>query len=227
MASFDSIEVLATMGRTGMVPVFYSSDADTACHVVQACYQGGVRCFEFANRGDFAHDVFARVLRYVNKHCPGMILGAGSVCDAPTAVMYLQMGANFIVGPLFNEEVARLCNRRCVPYIPGCGTVREVGLAHENGCQLVKMFPGDVLTPLIVKDILGPMPWTKVLVTGGVEPTRENLAGWFHAGTFCVGMGSKLFPKDKVAQDDWQYIADKCRECIGIIKELRQQGGQR
>lgn len=204
-----------------MVPVFYSDDADRACRVVEACYKGGVRCFEFTNRGDFAHEVFAQVLRYVQKNCPGMIMGAGSVCDAPTAVLFMQLGANFIVGPLFSEEVARVCNRRCVPYIPGCGSVREVGLAQEAGADIVKIFPGDVLTPKMVKDVRGPLPWTKMMVTGGVEPTRENLTGWFSAGAFCVGMGSKLFPKEKLAQGDYQYITDKCKECLDIISELK------
>ena len=129
------------------------------------------------------------------------------------------MGADFVVGPLFNPDVAKVCNRRGVPYTPGCGSVSEVGFAQEAGCDLIKVFPGDVLGPKFVKGLLAPMPWSKLMVTGGVEPTEDNLSAWFKAGVFCVGMGSKLFPKDKIEAKDWQYITNKCREALNIIKK--------
>ncbi len=200
-----------------MVPVFYHHDAEIAKSVVKACYEGGVRAFEFTNRGDFAHEVFAEVVKFAAKECPELAIGVGSVVDAPTAALYMQMGANFVVGPMFNPEVAKVCNRRAVVYIPGCGSVSEVGDAQEAGCKVCKIFPGDVYTPKFVKALLAPMPWSKLMVTGGVEPTEENLAAWMKAGAFCVGMGSKLFPKDRVAASDWQYIADKCREAISYV----------
>ena len=201
-----------------MVPVFYHKDVEIAKQVVKACYDGGVRCFEFTNRGDFAHEVFAEVVKFAANECPEMAVGVGSVVEPATAALYMQLGACFVVGPLFNPEVARVCNRRQVPYIPGCGTVSEVGAAQEAGCEVVKVFPGDVLGPKFVKGLMAPMPWTRIMVTGGVEPTEENLKGWFGAGAACVGMGSKLFPKDKVAAGEWQYIADKCREALSHIK---------
>ena len=210
MARFDKIDVLAKMRITGIVPVFYHSNPEIAKQVVKACYDGGVRAFEFTNRGDFAHEVFAEVVKYAAKECPELAVGVGSVVDPATAALYLQLGACFVVGPLFNPEVARVCNRRSVPYTPGCGTVSEVGAAQECGCDLCKVFPGDVLGPKFVKGLTAPMPWSKLMVTGGVEPTRENISAWFAAGVYCVGMGSKLFPKDKIAAADWQYISDKC-----------------
>lgn len=197
-----------------MVPVFYSKDAETAKAVVKACYDGGVRLFEFTNRGDFAHEVFAEVSKFVATECPEMSLGVGSVVDPGTAALYMQLGADFVVGPLFNPEVAKICNRRNVPYVPGCGSVSEVGFAQEAGCDVCKLFPGDVLGPKMVKGLLAPMPWSKLMVTGGVEPTEDNLSSWFKAGVFAVGMGSKLFPKDKVEAKDWAWIADKCREAL-------------
>lgn len=209
------------MGNTGMVPVFYHKDADVAKQVVKACYDGGVRAFEFTNRGDFAHEVFAEVVKFAADACPEMALGVGSVVDAATASLYIQLGACFVVGPLFNPDVAKVCNRRLVPYTPGCGSVSEVGLAQEVGCDLCKVFPGDVLGPKFVKGMMAPMPWSKLMVTGGVEPTRENLSSWFKAGVFCVGMGSKLFPKDIVAAGDWKAITAKCAEAFGYIKETR------
>lgn len=221
MARFDKIDVLAKMRITGIVPVFYHSNPEIAKQVVKACYDGGVRAFEFTNRGDFAHEVFAEVVKYAAKECPELAVGVGSVVDPATAALYLQLGACFVVGPLFNPEVARVCNRRSVPYTPGCGTVSEVGAAQECGCDLCKVFPGDVLGPKFVKGLTAPMPWSKLMVTGGVEPTRENISAWFAAGVYCVGMGSKLFPKDKIAAADWQYISDKCAEAIGYAAECR------
>lgn len=219
MAKFDKTTLITTMGQVPMVPVFYHQDAATAKQVIKACYEGGVRAFEFTNRGDFAHEVFSEAVKFVRQTCPDMAIGAGSIVDAPTAALYLQMGADFIVGPLFNPEVAKVCNRRLVAYIPGCGSVSEVGFAQEAGCDVCKIFPGDVYSPKFVKAIKAPMPWSKLMITGGVEPSQENLHDWMKAGAYCVGMGSKLFPKDKVEQCDWNYITDKCTEAIGYLHD--------
>ena len=223
MAKFDKIAVLNKIGSTGMVPVFYHKDAEIAKKVVKACYDGGVRAFEFTNRGDFAQEVFAEIVKYAAKECPEMAIGIGSIVDPATAAMYLQLGANFVVGPLFNPEIAKICNRRLVAYTPGCGSVSEVGFAQEVGCDLCKVFPGDVYGTNFVKGLMAPMPWSKLMVTGGVEPTKENLTAWIKAGVFCVGMGSKLFPKDKVAAEDWAYVTAKCEEALGYIAEARKK----
>lgn len=215
MARNSKLDVLNKMAAAPMVPVFYNKDAETAKAVVKACYDGGVRLFEFTNRGDFAHEVFAEVSKYVAKECPEMALGVGSVVEPATAALYMQMGADFVVGPLFNPEVAKICNRRGVPYVPGCGSVSEIGFAQEAGCDVCKLFPGDVLGPKMVKGLLAPCPWSKIMVTGGVEPTEDNLSSWFKAGVFAVGMGSKLFPKEVVAAKDWAWITSKCKEALG------------
>ncbi len=210
---------MAKMGETPIVPVFYHKDLNVAKAVVKACYEGGVRAFEFTNRGDFAHEIFGELVKYAAVECPEMALGVGSVVDAGTASLYMQLGACFVVGPLFNPDVARVCNRRQVPYTPGTGSISEVGYAQEAGCELIKVFPGDVLGPKFVKGLLAPMPWSKLMVTGGVEPTEENLNSWFKAGVYCVGMGSKLFPKDVVAAQDWNAITEKCRACLSLVKK--------
>ena len=221
MAKYNKQQVLAAVESTGMVPVFYNSDIEISKAVVKACYDGGVRAFEFTNRGDFAHEVFGELVKYANAELPGMILGVGSVVDPATAALYLQLGANFVVGPLFNPDIAPVCNRRLVPYCPGCGTVSEVGKAQELGCGLCKVFPGDVLGPAFVKGLRAPMPWSKIMVTGGVKPTRENLEGWFKAGVTCVGMGSNLFPKEAVAARDLSVITKLCRGALDIIAAIR------
>jgi len=222
MAKFSKLHVLDTIRRTGMVPVFYDSDASVACRVLKACYDGGVRAFEFTNRGDFALEVFTALMKYCRRECPEMILGAGSVVDVPTAALFLQNGADFVVGPYLNADVARLCNRRLVPYTPGCGSATEIGTAHEQGCDLVKIFPaGSVGGPSFVKNLLAPLPWTMIMATGAVEPTEENLTAWMKAGTTCVGMGSKLFPKDRIDAGDWNSITEKCRYALDIIQRAR------
>lgn len=210
------------MAETGMVPVFFNADLETARRVVKACYDGGVRAFEFTNRGDFAHEVFGALNKYVLAECPGLMLGAGTVLDPATAVLYMQLGANFIVGPNFNPEISKVCNRRLVPYIPGCGSVSEIQNAMETGCDVCKVFPaGNVGGPSFVKNVRGPLPWAQLMVTGAVEPTAENLTPWIKAGVLCVGMGSKLFPSDVVKRGDWAKITNLCREALGYIEAAR------
>lgn len=218
MARFDKQAVMAKIKEAPIVPVFYNKDLNVAKAVMKACYDGGVRAFEFTNRGDFAHEIFGELVKYGAAECPEMALGVGSIVEPGTAALYIQLGACFVVGPLFNPEVARICNRRLVPYIPGCGSISEVGNAQEAGCELCKVFSGDVLGPKFVKGLLAPMPWSKLMVTGGVEPTEENLKSWFDAGAYCVGMGSKLFPKDVIASQDWQGITRKCNDVLSYFR---------
>ena len=222
MAKFNKIQVLNAMASTGMVPVFYHKDVEVAKNVVKACYDGGVRAFEFTNRGDFAQDVFAELVKWAAKECPEMIMDIGSIVDPGTAALYIQLGANFVVGPLFNPEIAKICNRRLIPYSPDCGCAYEIGFAQELGCDLCKVFPaGNVGGPSFVKNVKAPMPWSMLMVTGGVEPTKENLTAWIKAGVTCVGMGSNLFPKEVVDAQDWGWIVAKCQEAFGYIAEAR------
>ena len=222
MARFNKMQVLDAIVSTGMVPVYYNKDVEIAKQVVKACYEGGVRAFEFTNRGDFAHEVFAELIKFATKECPELVLGVGSIVDAGTASLYLQLGANFVVGPLFNPEIAKVCNRRLVPYTPGRGSVSEIGFAQEVGCDLCKIFPaGNVGGPSFVKNIKAPMPWSMIMATGAVEPTEENLSAWFKAGVTCVGMGSKLFPKEMIAAGNWEAISTLCRDALATIKKYR------
>ena len=218
---FNKIQVITAMQETGMVAVFYNSDIEIAKNVLKACYLGGVRAFEFTNRGDFAHEVFGELVKFSSKECPEMILGVGSIVDAPTAALYIQLGANFIVGPLFNPEIAKVANRRLVPYTPGCGSVSEVGFAQEAGCDLCKVFPGDVLGASFVKGLKAPMPWSNLMVTGGVKPEEANLKAWFDAGVTCVGMASNLFPTELIKAKDWAGISKLCSDTLAIVKKVK------
>jgi 2-dehydro-3-deoxyphosphogluconate aldolase/(4S)-4-hydroxy-2-oxoglutarate aldolase len=224
MARFSRLEVVSTMLELGLVPVFYNKDAEVAKHVVGACAAGGARVVEFTNRGDFAWQVFAEVSQHFSRTDPAVILGVGSVIDAPTAAMYIANGANFVVGPLLNPEIARLCNRRKIAYVPGCGSVTEISQAEELGVEIVKVFPGSsVGGPGFVKAITGPCPWTRIMPTGGVDATEESIKEWFRAGAACVGMGSKLIRKDLVAAGGWGEITAKVRQVLAWIKEAREE----
>jgi 2-dehydro-3-deoxyphosphogluconate aldolase / (4S)-4-hydroxy-2-oxoglutarate aldolase len=222
MAKYSRIQVALKMQETGMVPVFYNSDLTICINVLKACYDGGVRVFEFTNRGDFAHEVFAGLLKWSVKETPEMILGVGSVIDSATASFYIQLGANFIVSPVIDEETARICNRRKISWSPGCGSVTEINHAHELGAEVVKVFPGSsVGGPDFVSGVRGPLPWASIMPTGGVSPDEENLKGWFKAGVHCVGMGSQLFPRDVIDSGNYQVITEKCMQALAIIKKLR------
>ena len=222
MARFSRIEVALKMKETGMIPVFYHPNAETAKQVVKACYDGGVRVFEFTNRGDFAHEVFAELNKWVTKELPEMMLGVGSVVDAGTASLYIQLGTNFVVSPVLKEEMALVCNRRKIAWSPGCGSLNDISRAEELGAEIVKIFPGSsVGGPKFVAAVKGPCPWSSIMPTGGVEPTEENLKAWFDAGVTCVGMGSNLFPKDVIAAADWAKITELCCNALAIIKKVR------
>jgi 2-dehydro-3-deoxyphosphogluconate aldolase/(4S)-4-hydroxy-2-oxoglutarate aldolase len=222
MARTSRVDVINTLIATGLVPVFYTDSVEKGKRIIDACARGGARTIEFTNRGDLAYRVFGELIDYAAGNRPEAILGVGSVLDEATAALYLNSGANFVVGPVLNERVARTCNRRKVAYSPGCGTVSEISRAEEMGVEIVKIFPGgQVGGPAFVKAVLGPMPWTRIMPTGGVEPTRESIEAWIKAGATCLGIGSKLVAKDLVAREDWAALTEKVAQCLKWIKEAR------
>ncbi len=221
MAQFSRIEVAQVMKDTGLVPLFYNPDPEMGKKVVKACYDGGARLLEFTARGDFAHEVFGELVKYVARELPDMILGVGSVTDGPAASLYMALGANFIVTPVLREDVAVLCNRRKVLWSPGCGSLGEIARAEELGCEIVKLFPGGVYGPGFVKAVKGPQPWTSIMPTGGVSPTEESLRAWFEAGVTCVGMGSKLIRRNSDGTYDLSQIQKNVTHALIIIQSLK------
>jgi 2-dehydro-3-deoxyphosphogluconate aldolase/(4S)-4-hydroxy-2-oxoglutarate aldolase len=224
MARFSRMEVLNTIVELGLVPVFYNPDLEVAERIVAACGAGGARVVEFTNRGDRAWNIFTQLIAWAEQAHPEIMLGVGSVIDAPTAAMYIASGANFVVGPMLNPEVARLCNRRKVAYSPGCGSVSEISQAEELGVEIVKVFPGtQVGGPAFVKAVRGPMPWTRIMPTGGVDATEESIRVWFEAGVACVGIGSRLITKRLVAAGDFEAISNKVAQVLTWIRQVRDE----
>ena len=220
----DRMAVLAAMIDQGVIPVFYHPDAEICVNVIQACANGGARCIEFTNRGEFAAHTFLDVTRHFTKADPSLIMGVGSIVDAPTAGLYIANGAKFVVGPILNAEVAKVCNRRMIPYSPGCGSATEISYAQELGCEIVKVFPGEsVGGPTFVRNVLGPMPWTKIMPTGGVDPDEASLREWFGAGIVAAGMGSKLISNDLLKAGDWAGIEARVRKTVDLIAKIRSE----
>jgi 2-dehydro-3-deoxyphosphogluconate aldolase/(4S)-4-hydroxy-2-oxoglutarate aldolase len=218
----DRLKTLGAIIDQGMIPVFYHPDVEVCAKVIQACANGGAKCIEFTNRGDFAPHTFLEVARHFAKVDDSVIMGIGSVVDAPTAGLYIANGANFVVGPMTNPEVAKLCNRRGIPYSPGCGSATEISAAQELGCEIVKVFPGEsVGGPSFVKAVLGPMPWTKIMPTGGVEATEASLREWFGAGIVACGIGSNLITRKLLDAKDYEGIEKKVRETVALIRTIR------
>lgn len=205
--------ILALVSAHPIVPVFYHADTAHAQSIVQACYDGGLRVFEFTNRGDRALFVFTELVQYVAKHCPGMALGIGTILTEEDAITFIDAGAAFVVQPVISASVGEVCQERGIPWMPAGSTLNEIYQATQLGATVVKVFPGNVVGPGFIKAIKGPMPSLKLMVTGGVEPTAESLTAWFDAGVTAVGIGSQLF----AGNSDPAAIRDRIAALVQIV----------
>jgi len=219
MARFPRVDVILEMRDAGIVPIFYHKDPEVCRNVIKACYDGGIKIFEFTNRGNYAHELFSDLNKWAEEELPDLVTGVGSVVDAGTASLYIQLGANFVVSPILNAEMARVCNRRKIMWVPGCGSMSEINYAEELGADIIKIFPGlSVGGPDFIKAIKGPCPWTSIMPTGGVEPTLENLREWFEAGATCVGIGSNLITREIVQKKDWKGLTKNVAGAVKLAK---------
>lgn len=222
MARFTRVEVIIRLKEAGILPIFYHKDPEICRNIIKACYDGGIKVIEYTNRGDFAHEVFSEINKWAGKEYPDLVIGIGSVVDPGTASLYIQLGANFIVSPILNAEMAKVCNRRKILWSPGCASLSEINYAEELGAEMVKIFPVPTVGgPEFIKAIKGPCPWTSIMPTGGIQPTAEDLKLWFDAGVTCIGMGSNLITKELVNEKNWKGLTDKIAEVIKIVKMVR------
>lgn len=224
MAKYTKMQTIEMMGVSGVIPVFYHKDVEVCKKIIKACYDGGIRVFEFTNRGDFAHEVFGELNKYVRQHLKGMTLGVGSIIDAESTAIYLQLGADFVVSPIVKREMAEICNRRKVAWIPGCGTVTEISYANELGAELIKIFPAaQIGGPEFVKSVMGPFPWVRIMPTGGVSTAKESLEKWFNAGVYCIGAGSTIFKKQEAGSYDFSAISKDITNILGIVAAIKER----
>ena len=221
MAQYSRIQVINKMMESRVVPLFYHSDFQVAKNILQACYNGGARLIEFTNRGDFAIEVFSKLIKFASNELPGMIVGIGSVTDSAAASQYMLLGANFIVTPVLREDIAIVCNRRKVLWIPGCGSLSEIARAEEMGCEFVKLFPGNIYGPDFIKSVKAPQPWSSIMPTGGVSIEQSNLLEWFKAGADCVGLGSKLISKEILINQDFKKLEKKVLDTLQFIQKIK------
>ena len=222
MAHFMRLDVINTLLDVGVLPLFYNGEVETAIEIVSAAARGGARVVEFTHRGEMAYPVFTELVRHVAQAEPAVILGVGSITDAPTAALYMAVGANFIVGPSFNPKVAKLCNRRKIAYLPGCATETEIATAEEAGAEICKVFPGEAVGgPSFISAVMAPCPWHRLLPTGGVDATEESVSAWIKAGAAAVGMGSKLITAQAVKNKDFESITRQMAQCVGWVQKAR------
>ena len=221
MAQYSRIQVINKIMELRMVPLFYHSDFQVAKNILQACYNGGARLIEFTNRADFAIEVFSKLIKFASKELPGMIVGIGSVTDSAAASQYMLLGANFVVTPVLREDIAIVCNRRKVLWIPGCGSLSEIAKAEEMGCEFIKLFPGNVYGPDFIKSVKAPQPWSSIMPTGGVSIEKSNLLGWFKGGADCVGLGSQLISKEVLINQDFKKLEKNVLDTIQFIQKIK------
>jgi len=218
--AFSKQDIIDGMREKGIVPLFTHDNAKEAQEVVEAAYKGGIRAFEFTNRRANSFEIFSHLIQE-RKKFPGLMLGIGTVMDAPTTKKFIDAGADFIISPVMKPEMAEVCHQYNKAWIPGCATLTEIVTARDNGAAVIKVFPGSVLGPGFVSAILPVVPDLKLMITGGVEPTRENLSAWFKAGAMCVGMGSQLFTKDILQNRKWDSLQEKVAQALALVKEIR------
>ena len=218
--TFTKEQIIEGMREKGIVPLFTHDNALEAEQVVEAAYRGGVRAFEFTNRRANSFDIFKHLVAQ-RARFPDLMLGIGTVMDAVTTKKFIDAGADFIISPILKLEMAEVCHRHDIAWIPGCATLTEIVTARDNGAAVIKVFPGSVLGPGFVSAIMPVVPDLRLMITGGVEPTRENLTAWFKAGAMCVGMGSQLFTKDILQSRNWDMLKDKVGQALELVRQIR------
>jgi len=217
----DRLTIWQAMLDAGAVPIFTPLDLAAAKRVVTACGDAGAPVVELTNRADGTLGLFRDLAAWARTERPAVILGAGTIHDAPTAALFIDAGAEFVVAPIFDEETARLCNRRRVPYIPGCATPTEISRAEEFGAEIIKLFPSAALDgPAFVRSMRGPSPLTRLMPTN-VEPTEAATRAWFAAGAAGLGLGPRIISDSLQADPDPSALAARMREFMGWVRSAR------
>ncbi len=217
---FGKQQIIDEMRNTGIVPLFTHDNAAQATEVLKTAYDAGIRVFEFTNRRKNSFEVFSHLLKERHRF-PDLMIGIGTVMDGATTKKFIDAGADFIISPILKLEMAEVCHQHQKLWMPGCATLTEIVTAKENGAEVIKVFPGSVLGPAFVSAIMPVVPDLNLMITGGVEPTSENLSAWFKAGAMCVGMGSQLFTKKILEEENWSLLKQKISDALQITRQIR------
>lgn len=215
----DSAKFIEVVSENKVIPVFNHDDPQVALDVLRACYEGGIRSFEFTNRSTKAAAVFENLMNKRSEF-PELLLGVGSLVDVATTQIFQSLGADFFVSPIIDTDMAAYCSENNLVWVPGCGTLTEIVTAKRLGASLMKVFPADVLGPKFVKGVLGPCPELKLMPTGGVLPTKPNLEEWFTAGVTCVGMGSQLITKQLIENKEYDQLKRKVQNMMEYLEAM-------
>lgn len=210
-------KIIKLIKRHPIIPVYYNDDLQKCIEILTACYDGGIRVFEFVDRGRHAMENFKGLFAYKNENLPDLILGVGTIKNVEQAERFISAGAEFIVSPIINVSIANLCNENNIFWVPGCMTPSEIAVAEEYKAPLVKLFPGDLLGPQYLKSIRPLFPKVNFMPTGGVDVLKENIQDWFNAGVISVGLGSKLFqePDD---YDNYLWLSNRVSLILSWLK---------
>ncbi|MBS4055515.1 MAG: bifunctional 2-keto-4-hydroxyglutarate aldolase/2-keto-3-deoxy-6-phosphogluconate aldolase [Thermaerobacter sp.] len=207
-------DILSSIVSGGLVAVVRADNGEQATRIAAACLEGGLSAIEITYTVPGATEIIEALGRAYGS---SIILGAGTVLDPETARLAILAGAQYVVGPSFSAETARLCNRYQVPYVPGIMTIKEAQEALEHGADILKVFPGEVFGPGIIKSIKGPLPQANLMPTGGVS--LENVEQWISAGAVAVGVGGQLTAGAK--SGDYAAVATYARNMLEKIRVAR------
>lgn len=200
-----------------LLPLFYHDDLQVCIPVMNALYEGGVRVIEFTNRGDNALQNFKGLIKERDAGMPDLLLCAGTIKTPEHASRFIDAGADVLISPVFDNSVCDVAYMQKILWIPGCTTPTEIHTAEKSGCNLIKLFPGDLLKPAFVEAIKPLFPGLDFVVTGGVDTSKENITAWFKAGVCAVGMGSKLITKEILKNKEYHLITSSVRDVLKII----------
>ena len=210
--------VLNSILSQGMLPLFYYEDAEVSLEITRSLYKAGVRILEYTNRGKQALENFKVLKKAQKKELTDLTIGIGTIKNISEAEMFMDAGADFIVSPITNPEVAKAVHKQKLLWIPGCMTPTEIYAAQKHGAELIKIFPANILGPGFVSSVKELFPGLLFIPTGGVEAEAENISSWFHAGVRAVGMGSKLISKDILERRLYDQLYHDTLNVLELVK---------
>ncbi len=197
-----------------IIPVYYHDSIDESIRIMHLCYEGGIRVFEYVNRGEKSHENFQALLEYKKSNLPDLTLGIGTIKTAEDALKFIEYGTEFLVSPIIQKDISIVAASNDILWIPGCMTPTEIALAEQLICPLVKIFPAETLGPKYFKSIKPLFPKINFMPTGGINVDKDTIRSWISAGAYAIGLGSSLFsPTNEVD------IIDKCKQSLEWVKQ--------